>query len=558
MARRIRWQLLIAAISSLLVVALMGGLALSKTAVTRATSGGDYIEGVVGVPRQLNPLLLEEADDPVGADIAALLFEGLTRTGAGGLPEPALAERWALSDDALVYTMTLRAGLRWHDGQPLDADDVVFSYRALKRSDFPGPPALRTLWQDVLVDPIDERQVQFRLPTPFSPFLSALTTPVLPEHLLGETPLGEWPSAPFSTSPVGSGPYRLARLDGQSALLEANRDYYGQPPLIDRIELRFYAEADEMLAALDEGAIDGAGYLATREGGPTVVRPAETTSYNLPLDGYTVLTFNLRRAPLDRLELRRALALGLDKRLLVEQALGQRAQPVDTPILPSWYWAYAPEADWYAPDPQRAAITLGELGYTPGPDGVLARAGDALRLSLITDSTPDRLAAAREIASQWAAIGVAVELSELDAGELERRLRAHEFDLALHGWASLGPDPDVLELWHSSQAADGANYAGLEDEQIDAALSSARQEQDLGTRAQEYASFQRRWVELAPSIVLYQPIYVYTVRQSVGMPDFQDAPTPPGLFGRADRFRDVERWFVNRAREIRGDLRDVQ
>jgi peptide/nickel transport system substrate-binding protein len=556
MARRIRWQLLIATLSSLLVIALMGGLALSKTAVTRATRGGGYIEGVVGVPQQINPLLNESTSDPVGADLGALLFEGLTRIGPGGLPEPALAERWAISDDGLVYTVTLRAGLRWHDGAPLDASDVVFSYRAIKHSSFPGPPALRAFWQDVLVDPIDERQVQFQLAAPYSPFLNALGTPVVPEHVLGAVPVEQWARAPFSTRPVGNGLYRLTQLDGQRALLEANQSYHGQPPLIDRVELRFFGAADDALQALDTGEIDGTGYLATRMLGAQSAQPAETQPFNLPLDDYTVLTFNLRRAPLDQLELRRALAQGLDKQQLLAQALDGRAQVLDTPILPSWYWAFSPEATWYATDAARADQILTELGYVPTADGVRARAGQELRLSLITDSTPDRIAAAREIASQWLRLGIAVELSELDAGELQQRLAAHDFELALHGWTGLGPDPDVLELWHSSQAEGGANYAGLEDEQIDALLSSARAERDLGLRARDYASFQRRWIELAPSIVLYQPLYVYVVRERVGLPDLSQGEVEPALFGRADRFRTIGRWFVNSAREIRGDLRE--
>jgi peptide/nickel transport system substrate-binding protein len=134
-------------------------------------------------------------------------------------------------------------------------------------------------------------------------------------------------------------------------------------------------------------------------------------------------------------------------------------------------------------------------------------------------------------------------------------LRDHAFDLALHGWTRLGPDPDVFELWHSSQAADGANYAGLDDPQIDEALADGRAASDYAARARSYAVFQRRWIELAPSITLYQPLYSYVARSSVGLPDFQQPGGPALLFGPADRFRAVGRWYVNSEREIRGDLR---
>lgn len=551
MARRIRWQLLIAGVSSLLVLALMGTLALSRAAA-RPAPGGGYVEGVVGAPEQLNPLLLDPARDPVGADLAALLFEGLTRPGAGGLPEPSLAERWQASEDGTVYTFTLRANLRWHDGEPLTADDVAFTLRTLKRPDFPGPPALSAVWKDVLVDKLDDRRVQFTLGVPYGAFPTIAALPILPEHLLREVPLDAWGAQGFGRKPVGSGPYRLTALDAQRALLTANSDYHGQPPFIEQIELRFFGDTDGALQALDGGEIDALGYLATRQQGPQIL-PAGIRRYEAPLDEYSVLTFNLRRPPLDRVELRRALAQGLDRTALLTAALDGQATLLDTPILPGW-WAYDPQAAWYPADSAKAAETLGELGYTPGPDGVRTRNGQQLTIELVTDTTADRTAAAAEIARQWGTIGVGVEVVPLDGTVLEQRLRDHDFDLALHGWVGLGSDPDVFELWHSSQAAGGANYAGLNDEQIDEALLKGRDQSELAARAQSYASFQQRWIDLVPSIMLYQPLYVYLVQERVGLPDARQAVGPLLLFGRADRFRSVSRWYVNSSREIRSNL----
>src|SRR5215207_8756337 len=132
MARRIRWQILIAAISSVLVLSLMGYLAVTTAAVPRPLLGGAYIEGVVGVPQQLNPLVSDPARDPVAADIRALLFDGLMRIGPDGLPEPSLAESWEVDDAGVVYTFTLRNDVVWHDGTPLTLDDALFTLRAVQ------------------------------------------------------------------------------------------------------------------------------------------------------------------------------------------------------------------------------------------------------------------------------------------------------------------------------------------------------------------------------------------------------------------------------------------
>ncbi|KPV46222.1 ABC transporter substrate-binding protein, partial [Kouleothrix aurantiaca] len=108
MARRIRWQILIAALSSVLVLGLMGYLAVTNAAVSRPLAGGAYVEGLPAVPQQLNPLLSDPARDPAAADVRALLFDGLTRIGSDGLPELALAQSVVQDDAGTVYTFTLR------------------------------------------------------------------------------------------------------------------------------------------------------------------------------------------------------------------------------------------------------------------------------------------------------------------------------------------------------------------------------------------------------------------------------------------------------------------
>jgi peptide/nickel transport system substrate-binding protein len=568
MARRIRWQILIATISSVLVLGLMGYLALSTVAVSQPLAGGTYVEGLTALPQQFNPLVGDAARDPSGADIQSLIFEGLMRTGSDGLPEPALAEALPKSSpDGTVYTFTLRPDLNWQDGVPITVDDVLFTLRAVQGRGFTGDPAVGALWRNVLIDKVGDRSVRCTLGAPFAPFLSRATFPILPAHLLRDIPPDQWGSAPFNRKPIGAGPYQLSELTGEHALLTANPGYYGGRPFIDSIEFRFFANAQAALAALSRGEIMGLGFLSTNELGQSNL-PRNVVRHAIPLDSYTVLTFNLRDGPLADQELRRALARGLDKDALIKQALGDQATRLDTPILPGW-WADAQDVVWYPYDQQRAADALTSLGWTPAADGVRTKGGIPLLLPLITDSAPDRVAAAQDIARQWGAIGVKVEVQQLDSATLAKRLENRDFILALHGWQRLGPDPDVYSLWHSSQAARGDNYAGMHDDQIDELLTNARLDLDIPTRSASYAAFQQRWVDLAPSITLYQTLFVYaTSRQLEGLGFDEAAPDPSRsegspidiasnhlLLGREDRFRNVARWFVRSAREIKGDLR---
>jgi peptide/nickel transport system substrate-binding protein len=567
MTRRIRWQILIATVSSLLVLGLMGYLALSTVAVSQPLAGGAYVEALIAPPQQLNPLVSDVARDAGGADIQALLFDGLMRIGPDGLPEEGLAESWEVSPDATVYTFTLRANVTWHDGAPLTADDVLFTLRAVQNRDFAGDPAAGTLWSGVRVEQVGERDIRCTLNAPFAPFLSRATFPILPAHVLKDLPPEQWATSSFSSKPIGTGPYQLAELNQEHALLTANSRYYDGPPFLDSIEFRFFRDAQAALAALTRGEIMGLGFASTSDLGQSNL-PRNVVRHELPLDSYATLTFNLRDGPIADLELRRALARGLDKDALIRQALGGQAVRLDTPVFPGW-WAADESVTWYPYDPQRAADSLSGLGWTLGGDGVRAKGGQSLTLSLITDGATDRIATAQEIARQWGALGVKVDVQELDATELGKRLEEHDFAIALHGWQRLGPDPDVYSLWHSSQAMRGENYAGLSDDQIDELLDNARHDMDIPTRSASYAAFQERWVELAPSITLYQPLFVYaTSRQLEGLgfntttPDENRTEAPPAdiasnhlLLGREDRFRNVIRWFIRSAREIKGDLR---
>lgn len=559
MARRIRWQLLIAALSSLVVLGLMSYLAITAASVARPVSGGAYVEALTDTPQQLNPLVASAASDPAAADIQALVFDGLIRIRADGLPEPALAQFWKADEQGLVYTFTLRSDVTWHDGTPLTVDDVLFTLRAVQGPAFAGDPSFGAVWRTVLVDRAGEDSIRCRLETPFAPFLRFATFPILPAHLLQDVPPEQWGSVEFSRRPVGTGPFQLQELTAERATFAANPRYFGGRPFIDQLELRFFANQQSALAALTREEIDGYGFL----GGGELAQynpPRGVARHTVPLDSYSILTFNLRQGPLADVGLRRALALGLDKDQLIDQALGGQGARLDTPILPGW-WVASPDVSWYPADAAQAEDTLESLGYVRGADGARARDGQPLALRLVTDGQPERASAAQEIVRQWGALGVRVDVEQLDGAELQRRLAAHEFEIALHGWQRLGPDPDIFALWHSTQADDGLNYAGLQDEQIDALLETARQEPDRVARAAAYDEFQTRWVELAPSITLFQPLFTYDTDANLrgtpfGEPDESAAPPAAALlYGRESRFRSVAAWYIRSAREIRGDLR---
>lgn len=534
MIGRIRWQILVALIATLAIVLVLGSFVLSSAATAQPLQGRTYIEGVVGEARQLNPLAQGRSASQAERDIAALLFDGLTRIGPDGRVQPALAESWQISEDGRAYTFTL-ADRTWHDGVPVTTDDVVYTIRGVQNASFPGDPSLAALWRNVLVEQIDQRTIRFKLSSPFAPFLSAARLPILPSHLLRTLRPDQWARAPFSRQPIGTGAFRLQAIDAQQVLLvPAQADGRAR---LDNLLLRLYPTPDAALLALSRREVQSVATAAIA--GRRAPDPLPRTErFVMPLGEYTVLAFNLQEQPLDDLQLRRALALGINRDLLITTVLGGQGRRLDTPVLPQT-WAADRSAQLPAFRRSAAQQALGQLGLVDSNgDGWLDQEGQRFVLPLLIADTPEQAAIATEIQRQLRTIGVGITIQRVPASELSTDLAAHNFTLALHSWSNVGADPDAYALWHSSQVGGGANYAGLDDDQIDRLLEQGRATTDPAERQRIYGEFQRRWAELIPSLPLYQSVLVYDVDESITLPTSPPAITP----SRADRFQALDRW----------------
>ena len=167
--KHIRWQVVVALAGIALLSAILMFLAACTSTIERPDYGGTHIEGVAGKPSALNPIFSQYNE--VDRDIVSLVFTGLTRADAKGRIQPDLATRWSVSPDGLVYTFTLRADVRWHDGARFDAQDVLYTIAAIQSQDYKGPPDLAVFWRTVAVDALDSTNVRFQLTQAYAPFL---------------------------------------------------------------------------------------------------------------------------------------------------------------------------------------------------------------------------------------------------------------------------------------------------------------------------------------------------------------------------------------------------
>lgn len=560
MGRHLRWQVVITLLGIALLGSLLAYLAFTFGTVVVPAAGGTYVEGLVGQPRYINPILCQS--NPVDRDLCSLVFNGLTKLDERGGVLPDLAERWEISPDGLRYTFYLRRDVRWHDQTPFTADDVVFTIEAIQHPGYRGDPYFAELWRSVEVVKLDAYTVQFTLRQPFAPFLGYTTIGILPAHALADVPAESLSGHPFNQHPIGTGLFQVGEITAEHALLQVNPLFYGPKPYLNKIEFRFYPSYARLLSAYEEGQIQGIRrVLPANLSEVKANRGLQLFSARLP--SYALVLLNLKNPELsffqDRL-VRQALLYSIDRQELVDRVLDGQGLVAHSPILPET-WAYNDGVARYEHDPERARDLLMEAGWrTPGhlsamvgdtdreSDGsIRQKRGAKLAFTLLTDDDPVHVELAEEIARQWEEIGVRAIPQTIRSGLVEDYLRPRKFDAVLIDLEVRG-DPDPYPLWHSTQASgEGQNYAGFVNYEVDKLLEEARCTVDSDRRAELYRRFQGIFADEVPSLLLYYPIYTYAVDERIK--GVQLGPVSE----LSDRFRNITEWYVMTKRVIVGE-----
>lgn len=542
MSRRSRWPLLAGLVLAIVGLSALWYATRDGSGPQAPAHGGRYLEAVVGSPLRVNPLYT--AFNDVDKDLAALVFSGLTRLGPDGTVLPDLAESWEVSADARVYTFHLRQGVTWHDGTAFTADDVIFTWSALSDPNFKGEPSLGQLWQQVKCAKQDDFTVVCELPQPFAPFLAHTTIGILPRHHLKGLSAEALFIAPFNEQPIGTGPFILRTLNSQMALLESNPSYHWTEPVIAEMELRFFSDYRSAASALQDGEVQS--LFLSPEASPDILEQLEQDERLQRLasqrNSYTLLYLNTRMPPLDDSSVRQALLYALDREAIVAGRLDGRAQLADSPIVPGT-WAYSDDVRSYQHDPEKALSLLAESGWRINSRGVLAKEGNELRLDLLTDDEPERIAIGQQIVEQLRAVGVDANLQSQAGSDLVHDfLLPRRFQAAIYGWDQ-GYDLDPYPAWHSSQAQErGFNLAGYADQSVDRILGEARQTSDVEERKALYREFQQIFADEVPSILLFYPVYNYFVDKEVR------GISLGVLFDPAYRFANVHQWYIEGTR----------
>ncbi len=507
--------------------------------------GGTYREGTVGQPRFISPILARTND--VDMNISRLVYSGIMRIDEKGNLVPDLAENVEISPDGKTYTVHLRKGVKWQDGEPLRIEDVLYTIQLIQNPEAKSPAA--PSFQGVVIEKVDEDSVKFILREPYAPFLYNLSQGILPEHIWATVEPKNISLAEQNLKPIGTGPYKFKKLKKSPAgeireyELERNDSFFGQRPFIDGIRFSFYQTNEDLLRAFRGGKVDGVSFVP-----PSLVanvtKNRSAKVYRVKLPQYFAVFFNQTRQPiLSDKTVRIALDLAVDRNKIISEALNNEGSRIDTPIPPG-FLGYVEGLGRVEYNPEKARQNLEEAGWkdTDG-DGIREKNGKRLSFTLITTDWPEYTKTAEMLATFWRGIGADVKLESRTVGTVQAEvIRPREYDALLYGEV-LGADPDPYPFWHSTQTRDpGLNLALYKNSNSDKLLEEARKTTDEVARKETYKRFQEILIGDIPAIFLYSPLYDYALNKNI-QGTMLDAIQLP-----AQRFNTISTWYMKTKR----------
>ncbi|MFH1684648.1 MAG: peptide-binding protein [Candidatus Margulisiibacteriota bacterium] len=480
---------------------------------SQADPNGRLVFSLLGEVSVLNPIL---STDTASSAVEGTIFSGMTTINEKLEVVPDLAKSWKVSKDGKVWTFYLRKDVKWHDGHPFTAEDVVFTFNSIL-----NPKVNSVRRSDYIIDgepirfkALDKYTVQAVLPKPFAPFLVRSGMSVIPKHILAGKDINK---AKFNRKPIGTGPFMFKEwLTGDHVTVVRNPNYYLGKAKLAEIIYKVIPDANAQLVALEAGEIDSTGIPPKDYRRMKATEGINVFEFDALL--YAYLGLNMANPKFADKRVRQALAYATNKDQLVKLIFKGLASPAYAPSAPV-SWAYSDNVPKYPYDPGKAKQLLKEAG------------AENLEFTiLVNQGNKEREKAAVILQQQYKKVGVKVKLRVMEWSALLKIINApkgpKEFDAVIIGW-SLGLDPDAYSIWHSSQYPKGFNFIDYKDPEADRLLEEGRTTMDKGKRKQIYAKLWKTIAEDQPYVFLWYPKSIAGVRERVGG---LSKPGPAGLF----------------------------
>jgi peptide/nickel transport system substrate-binding protein len=513
-------------------------LALLVFAFVTGTTSGDAADPggtvVIAVGADPDILLPPLTNTSTGRLVADQIFERLAELPASGVTsdeagyQPRLAQRWTWARDRLSLAFHLNPRARWHDGRPVRAQDVAFSFRISKDSTTGSTisAALRRIDSVTVRDPLTAVfWFSQRYPNQF--FDATYQVFIVPEHHFRDASLTTLRSHPFGRRPVGSGRFRFVSWQPNQRLeLIADTLNYRGRPLLDRLILSVAPDYNGALARVLSGEADFLELVRA----PNIAEIAGQRHLQLqpyPNLQYAFLLFNQREKgttphPLfSDVNIRRAVAMSLDRPALVRNVMDSLGK---AGIGPAPRGLPTSDSTVRQPpyDPAGARRLLDSLGWRPGEDGVRMKDGRPLRFTLIAPtSSQNRVRMATLIQEALRQVGIRVDVEQMDQNAMSARLRARDFDAVMQALAT-DPVPDaILQSWGTASIPRGGNYGAYSNPAFDALIDSgAATSNPRRARAYLRRAYQTILNDV-PAVWLYEPVLLAAKHRRIRTPNMR-------------------------------------
>lgn len=507
----LRMFLLVAAFSALFLTACVEEKkTISSPDSNKPTQGGIYKRAFADSYIVLDPAIVKDSNSH---EVCRQIYDGLIEFDDQGLPEPALAKSWDISDDKLIYTFHLRDDVFFHatcNGRPtrnagrkMTAEDVVFSFARLLR---PAEDSQGSFFHVIKgaadynagksealagVSAISSYTVRFELERPFAPFVSLLG--MCNAFIVARE---DCESSDLKSEPVGTGPFLWAGRSGDTLLLEANSAHFRGRPWLDRIEFLVVEDEKKRFKLYQEGVlmhvdVPDNEYKNLKQDPAAAALLLETSRW-----GTNYLGMNITMPPFNQKLVRQAINFAVDREAIVQLVLNDRAK-VAFGVLPPGITGFDQNLTGYSFNLKKARQLLEEAGY---PEG---KGLPEIELQYNKDSIHTRIG--DFILANLSDIGIKCRVKEVDFGSHLTAVENGSAAFFRMGWTVDYPDPDsfLYTLFHSSNIGTGYNFSRLANPQLDAILDQARFETEKDKRVALYQQAERLIVEEAPWVFLY-------------------------------------------------------
>lgn len=520
---------------------------IEKSTVKVPASGGEFIEGVVGQPAFINPVLAKPGT--VDDDLVALTFANLLD----------LSESLKSEKNFKVWTLRLKENARWQDETPITSDDVIFTIQAIQDPDVLSP--LFSDWQNIKVSRVSEREIRFELPTSYSLFENLLKKlRPIPKKIFADIAPANIKLSSYNLEPFGSGPFLYEKMERKKDgfisqfQLKINPAYrsIGSLPYLKRFTFHFFENEEGLIEAYNSGIIDG--FLATDY---SLIDKIEINSLTekIPTTKYYALFFNPNANPiLESKEIRKALQLATDINSLINQEFKGyallEAGPIP-PTLPSYNKEIEKDVSF---NPSLAKELIANAGWIFNPEINLWQkveknnSTQELAVILKTPDTPLLLRMAQRIQKDWQAIGIKTEIEKYDPALLgEEIIKNRDYQILLFG-NIVSLEPDLFSFWHSTERFyPGLNLSFFNDSLTDNLIALSRQVAPQDPQRNKLLfQIQERITSELGALFLVNPQYLYIHRAS------RPQVVIETLSLASDRFEKVNQWHIKTKRKFKG------